>query len=280
MLGACVGATTMYFVDPKRGTRRRHGLHDRLRSTVSDIEDITGKAERDVRNRMYGLAARARGSQPTRRSRRTLLSDGTPERRLIQGGTGAVLALWGVLRGGVSGLGAVLSGVWLAASAAVPQSSGAISVQKTITIRAPIAEVFQFWSRIENFPRFMKHVVDVKSDGERSHWRVIGPANAPLEWDAEIVERIDNRKIAWRSIDSKIVHEGEVHFEDEGDGVTRISVHMMYKPPGGALGHLAAGFLLGDPKTLMDDDLLQLKSLLENGKTTTHSQTISAAELR
>ena len=47
----------------------------------------------------------------------------------------------------------------------------------------------------------------------------------------------------------------------------RISVHMAYWPPGGALGHAAAGFLLGDPKTLMDDDLLRLKSLFERGKT-------------
>jgi uncharacterized membrane protein len=65
-----------------------------------------------------------------------------------------------------------------------------------------------------------------------------------------------------------------------GDDATRISVHMVYRPPGGALAHAAAGFLLGDPKTLMDDDLLRLKSLFERGKTRVKGDQVSRDDLR
>ena len=38
-------------------------------------------------------------------------------------------------------------------------------------------------------------------------------------------------------------------------------------PPGGALGHLAALLFGADPRSEMDEDLLRLKSLIEEGKT-------------
>lgn len=280
LLGSAgVGAAAMYLLDPARGRRRRHGLEDRLRSAVDDVEDIAGKAERDLHNRARGVAARARGSTSHRRSR-NMLSQGVPERRILEGGVGALAALWGLARGGLAGSGAILGGAYLIACAAVPRRDGIISVQKTLTIQAPIEEVFELWSRFENFPQFMEHVLDVRTEGERSHWRVAGPAGVPVEWDAETIERIANRKIAWRSLEgSRVEHHGDVRFEKLDDRTTRIDIHMAYNPPGGALGHAVAGFLLGDPKTLMDDDLMRMKSLLENGRTRAHQKPITTDQL-
>jgi uncharacterized membrane protein len=278
--GAGLGAVSVYLLDPRRGRRRRHGIEDRLRGAASDIQALAGKARRDVENRARGLAARARGSRPTRAPRRHLLSRGTPERRLLEGGVGSLLALWGVARGGLVGFGAAAAGASLIACAAVPRQDGIIRVQKTLTIQAPIDQVFEFWSRFDNFPRFMEHVQEVRSDGDRSHWRVSGPAGIAVEWEAEVTEQIPNRKIAWRSVEgSAVEHHGEVHFEPIDDHQTRISILMAYNPPGGALGHAVAGFLQGDPKTLMDDDLQRVKSLLERGKTTAGSREVTAGEL-
>jgi uncharacterized membrane protein len=274
--GVTIGATSMFLFDPDRGRRRRHRLEDRTRSAVGTVEDLAGKARRDVTNRAHGLAARARGSSSTRRGR-TLIRLGSPERRLLEGGAGALAVLWGVAHRGLLGLGAVVGGGYLLACAAVTRKDGIIQVQKTITIRAPIQHVFRFWSQFENFPRFMEHVLDVKTNGQRSQWRVKGPAGIAIEWDAEITQLVENRTIAWRSLDgSPVHHHGEAHFEPDGDNATRISIHMAYDPPGGALGHAVAGFLLGDPKTMMDDDLLRMKSLLELGKTTAHSRHVTS----
>jgi uncharacterized membrane protein len=271
LAGAGLGAALTYFLDPARGARRRHGVVDRFAGAAHDVEDLAGKAGRDLRNRARGAAARVQGAPAPRRSR-SMLSQGTPERRLLEGGGGALLALWGAARGGLLGGIAAVSGASLLACAAVARADERIRVQKTITIGAPIDDVFGFWSRPENFPRFMEHVLEVRADGEdRWHWRVAGPASIPVEWDAELTASIRNRTIAWRSLEgSTVEHRGEVHFESLDPGTTRISVHMAYRPPAGALGHAVASFLGGDPKTLMDADLLRLKSLLETGRATAH----------
>jgi uncharacterized membrane protein len=278
--GAVLGAASMYFLDPDRGKRRRHQAVDRARGVLSDVEELAGKAERDLEHRGRGLAARARGAPPSRRRGVRMLVGGTPEQRLLQGIAGSALAAWGLARGGLLGAGGAVAGASLIASAAVPRQAGRIRVQKTITIEAPVEEVFAFWSRFDNFPHFMEHVLEVRTEGDRSHWKVAGPAGVPVEWQAEITERVEHRKIAWRSLPGSVVdHHGEVHFERAGDAATRISVHMAYHPPGGALGHAAAGFLLGDPKTLMDADLLRLQSLFERGKTRVRGDLISRDDL-
>ncbi len=279
--GAVLGAASMYFLDPDRGKRRRHQTVDRARGALSDVEELAGKAERDLEHRGRGLAARARGAPSHRGRGLRMLIDGTPEQRLLQGVAGGALATWGLARRGIVGAGAVVAGASLIASAAVARQDGMIRVQKTITIDAPVDEVFAFWSRFENFPRFMEHVLEVRTEDGRSFWKVAGPAGMPVEWQAEITETIEPRKIAWRSLPGSAVdHRGEVHFERAGDPATRISVHMAYRPPGGALGHAAAGFLLGDPKTLMDEDLLRLKSLFEGGKTRIKGDPVSRDDLR
>jgi uncharacterized membrane protein len=74
-------------------------------------------------------------------------------------------------------------------------------------------------------------------------------------------------------------HEGEVHFEHVGEHGTRVNVHMAYHPPGGALTHAVAEFLLADPKTVLDRDLLRLKSLLEGGKSRVHGREVRRDQL-
>ena len=278
--GAVIGAASMYFLDPARGKRRRHQAVDRARGVLSEVEVLAGKAERDLENRSRGLAARMHDAPVSHGANLGFLIRGTPETRLLQGGAGALLSLWGLLRGGIAGVGAVVAGASLVARAAFAPQAGRIRVQKTLTIEAPIEEVFAFWSHFENFPQFMEHVLEVRTEGDRSYWRVVGPAGVAIEWQAEITEKIDNRKVAWHSVEGSVVdHHGEVHFERAGDNATRISVHMAYHPPAGALGHAAASFLRGDPKALMDADLLRLKSLFERGKTRVRGDEVSRDDL-
>jgi hypothetical protein len=58
----------MYFTDPKDGRRRRARLRDGVVHTSRMVEAATGRATRDIENRVSGLAARAAASlvpQPT-----------------------------------------------------------------------------------------------------------------------------------------------------------------------------------------------------------------------
>lgn len=142
-----------------------------------------------------------------------------------------------------------------------------IDYMKTISVAAPIEEVFAFWQNFENFPKFMRNVRSVRKNVENNwHWEVTGPFGSTVQWDAEMTVCIPDELIAWTTTPgSQVEHAGLVHFQREGDG-TRIQVEMGYNPPGAALGHAVASLFGADPLTEMDEDLMRLKSYLETGK--------------
>jgi uncharacterized membrane protein len=158
--------------------------------------------------------------------------------------------------------------------------SGALTLQKTLYVDAPVDEVFELWANFETFPRFMSNVLEVRDLGEgRSHWVVRGPAGSRVQWDAEVTRFEPNRVLAWQTEPGAVVESsGLVHFEREGDA-TRVRVEMTYHPPAGALGHGVASFLGSDPQKLMDEDLVRFKSLAEDGKTTAKGETVHREEL-
>jgi len=142
----------------------------------------------------------------------------------------------------------------------------AIDIYKTIHIAAPVEDVFAFWSRYENFPRFMADVREVrKIDERRSHWVFAGPAGAPVEWDALVTHYAPNRVIGWKSEGRAAVrHTGRVRFMQHPGGATRVDVRMSYNPPAGGFGHGVAALFGADPATRMEEDLLRMKNLIES----------------
>ena len=140
-------------------------------------------------------------------------------------------------------------------------------VEKTITINAPVDEVFTYWSHPENFPQFMSHVREVRRiDAGLYRWKVGGPAGLVVEWAAAITELDFNKTLAWRSVPGALLwQEGVTRFTSNPDGSTRIDVKMSYKPPAGVIGHEIAKLFGVGPKQEMDDDLVRLKSFIETG---------------
>ena len=117
----------------------------------------------------------------------------------------------------------------------------------------PVADVYRFWRRLENLPRFMTHLdrVTEGSDG-KSHWVAAGPAGLAVEWDAEIINEVENKVLAWRSLPgSDIVTAGSVNFDAaRGGRSTQVSVHLQYAPPAGKAGALVG--LALRPRTVAD----------------------------
>jgi uncharacterized membrane protein len=146
---------------------------------------------------------------------------------------------------------------------------GAVEVYKTITILAPPESVFPLFARYDAFPRFMSHIREVRDlGGGRSHWVAAGPAGVPLRWDATVTQFAPNQLLAWRSEPGAMVaNAGIIRFEATPEGHTRVTIRLSYNPPGGALGHVAARLFGADAKGLMDEDLVRLKGLIEEGKT-------------
>ena len=203
----------------------------------------------------------------------------SPTTRCIVGTAGATLAAAGFVRHGVRGTAAALVGAGLLARAAtnvplarvlgIGSRRRAVDFQKTITINAPVGEVYAFWSMYENFPRFMSRVLDVRPSDRhprQSHWKVAGPGGAPVDFDAEITRAIPNRMVAWKTLrGSPVAHAGIVRFDPEPEGRTRVHIRMTYNPPAGWLGHGVAAAFGVDPKSSMDADLVRMKTLIETG---------------
>jgi uncharacterized membrane protein len=102
----------------------------------------------------------------------------------------------------------------------------------------------------------------------------------PVSWNAVITRRVPNELLAWKSETGAVIpNAGTVRFEPAADGATRVNVCLAYNPPGGALGHLAARMFGADPRSRMDEDLLRLKSLLEEGRTSAPGKQATQEEL-
>lgn len=150
----------------------------------------------------------------------------------------------------------------------VPYELG-IRIDKSITINKPRQEVYRFWRNLENLPKFMVNLECVKEiDNRQSHWIAKGPANAMLEWRADIINEKEDELIGWRSLPgSQVSNAGSVQFKDAPGGRgTIVKVELQYEPPGGTIGAALAKLVGRDPERQIGEDLRRLKQLLETGE--------------
>jgi hypothetical protein len=107
----------------------------------------------------------------------------------------------------------------------------------TVTVHAPVHQVYTLFTHFNDFPKFMSFVKEVTYDDEqRSHWVVqLWGRHA---WDAINEDWIENRQIGWRSI-SGLENTGRVKFLETGLNETQVNVFISYTPPAGVLGAMA-----------------------------------------
>jgi uncharacterized membrane protein len=144
--------------------------------------------------------------------------------------------------------------------------SRGIHVEHSVLIHKRAAQLFRYWRDFENLPKFMEHLesVSVREEGI-SHWIAKGPAGINVEWDAQIINELEDKLIAWQSLKgSDVATAGSVTFDENEQG-TVVHVHMQYNPPGGKLG-AAIAFAFGEePNIQVQEDLRRFKWLMETG---------------
>jgi uncharacterized membrane protein len=145
--------------------------------------------------------------------------------------------------------------------------SAGIHVEESVLINKPVSQLYRFWRDFENLPTFMNHLesVAVREEGV-SHWVVRGPAGSRVEWDARIINDIDNKLIAWQSLEGSMVSSaGSVNFREAGRD-SEVRVNLQYSPPAGKLGAAVARMLGEEPHLQIHEDLRRFKQLMETGK--------------
>ena len=255
-------------------TRGVHGVENRLQ-VVDNPQDIPA---------LQGSPSSRRQVRPDWQQR-----SWSPATRLLSSVGGSLLTLYGLTRRGV--VKPVLSTAGLVLTArgmtnldtrsllGLGLGENGIKANKAINIFAPVDEIYRFWRNFENFPLFMNHVKEISVRDDVSTWKVAGPAGSTVEFQSRLTQDIPNDSIAWETLpDSQVHSAGFVRFDENRDGSTRVSVQMSYVPPAGAVGHAVAQLFGVDPRQAMHEDLIRLKSLLEEGKTSSSEGTVEYTE--
>lgn len=145
----------------------------------------------------------------------------------------------------------------------------ATKIQRAIEINRPANDIYRFWRSLDNLPRIMSHLDSVQVINDRlSHWVVKTIPGAPkVEWDAEIINEVENQRLGWRSLQGADVdNTGSVEFKPTDDGQrTWLTVTLQYEPPGGEFGAAVAKWFGEDPNTKIAEDLQRFKEEMETG---------------
>lgn len=142
-----------------------------------------------------------------------------------------------------------------------------INIGTTFIIDKPRSQVYASWRKLENLPRFMKHLKSIEEkDSKLSHWKAKIPGDiATLTWDTEITNEEEGSLIAWCSVPgSPIENAGEVRFEDVSGGPgTEVQVSISYRPPAGNLGEGIARLLNPFFEDMVREDVRNFKQFME-----------------
>ncbi|QBD81533.1 hypothetical protein EPA93_38420 [Ktedonosporobacter rubrisoli] len=107
----------------------------------------------------------------------------------------------------------------------------------SITVNAPVHEVYALFTHFNDFPKYMRFVKEVTYyDEQRSHW--VAQMAGTQEWDAINEDWIPDRQIGWRSTQG-LQNTGKVKFQEVRPDQTQIDVYLSYTPPAGVLGAAA-----------------------------------------
>ena len=129
---------------------------------------------------------------------------------------------------------------------------GMNAAQEFVVVKAPLNRVYDQWSRIEDLPKFIPPLRDVRriDDTHFSYtWRPNGDEQQGV---FHIVLQIPGRRIAWRSMSEGFMS-GVVSFEPRSQEETEVTlkIRSIFDPP--SLSHR------------VEEYLRNFKHLIENG---------------
>jgi len=260
------------------------------RDTVVPVTEENGHGVEQQVSRTTDLEKYGRDTEPfgallEARKRPDQINVGREERwiSMISGG---VLVAYGLTRGSWSGMALAAAGGTLAfrgvtghcpmyaainanTAAGDSRESNGVHVEQAITIDRPAEDLYTFWRDFGNHALISDYLASITVTGETtSHWVAKGPANKPLEWDAEVINDVPNELIAWKTLPgADIAHAGTVRFKPGPVGRgTEVHITMQYYPPAGTLVAGVALRFHREPSIQTADMLKRLKRLMETGE--------------
>jgi uncharacterized membrane protein len=95
------------------------------------------------------------------------------------------------------------------------------AAEQFVVVRAPIARVYEQWSRIEDLPRFITSFRQVRRIDDTHFSYVWHPNGEDKQGIFQIVLQIPSRRIAWRTMSNGLMS-GVVSFEPRSERETEV----------------------------------------------------------
>jgi len=113
----------------------------------------------------------------------------------------------------------------------------------SVTVDAPVHQVYSMFTHFNDFPKFMSFVKEVTYyDDQRSHW--VAEVAGRHEWDAVNENWVEDQQVGWHSTNG-LENFGRVTFQPMGALQTRVDVFINYNPPAGVLGDIGENLGVG-----------------------------------
>jgi len=106
------------------------------------------------------------------------------------------------------------------------------AAQQFVVVKAPIDRVYEQWSRIEDLPKFITSLREVRRIDETHFSYVLHPNGEDKKGIFHIVLQIPGRRIAWRTISNGFMS-GVVSFEPRSAQETEVilKIRSIFDPP-------------------------------------------------
>ncbi|MFE3034741.1 SRPBCC family protein [Streptomyces canus] len=105
-------------------------------------------------------------------------------------------------------------------------------VDETVEVAVPVRTAYNQWTQFKTFPRFSAVVHDVEQVRPTVTAWTIGYGPLRRRFAVEILEQDPDSYLAWRALEQRPSHQGEVEFKPTDSGGTAITVRMLLEPRG------------------------------------------------
>lgn len=134
-----------------------------------------------------------------------------------------------------------------------------LPIQRWTDVALPIDQVYEEFTKFDQFPRFMHRVLNVEQKGrDKVSWSEKIWFSS-RQWEGRVTERRKNDRIVWTT-KGGMSHKGIVSFHKLSDNLTRVMVDMEFEP-NGMIEKMASG--LRFVKRAVQADLARFKTYVE-----------------
>ncbi len=106
------------------------------------------------------------------------------------------------------------------------------AARQSVVVKAPVGRVYERWSQIEDLPKFITPLRNVRRIDDAHFSYIWRPNGSEQQGVFQIVLRIPSRRIAWRSMSDGFMS-GVVSFEPRSDQETEVTlkIRSIFDPP-------------------------------------------------